>query len=456
MDSLARSLADTGLPHPLLVDAAREAIAAGDPGVGGRPGRGPFPQPAAARSSTPPACSCTPTSAGRRWGRRRATGDPRPQPRARPHDGPARVAPVPHGGPPGAGGRRRGGPGGQQRRRRRPAGAGRAGPGPRRWWSAGASWSRSAAASASPRCWPPPAPGWSRSAPPTAPACRDYAAALADDPALFLKVHQSNYRIVGFTESVTVAELVTLGPPVVVDLGSGLLDAADPWLAGRAAAVAGRRAGRPPDPGGRRRPGHLLRRQAPRRSAGRESSPGGPTWSPPAPATPWPGRCARAAWCSAPSRRPPWPTCAATPAAIPFWRMATDRRWQSCAGGRRAVGRRRTGRVLLGRRRRHRCPAWRSRRPASPSPATHRGPPGPRSAGHRPGRRRRTISDLRTRRPGRRPVAGQGALGGSATVGLTVHVLATAGHVDHGKSTLVAGPDRHRPGPAGRGEGSGA
>ena len=31
MDALARSLADTGLPHPLLVDAARTAIAEGDP-----------------------------------------------------------------------------------------------------------------------------------------------------------------------------------------------------------------------------------------------------------------------------------------------------------------------------------------------------------------------------------------------------------------------------------------
>src|SRR4051812_34444299 len=32
VDALARELADTGLPHPLLVDAAREAIDAGDPG----------------------------------------------------------------------------------------------------------------------------------------------------------------------------------------------------------------------------------------------------------------------------------------------------------------------------------------------------------------------------------------------------------------------------------------
>ncbi|MGI8984961.1 MAG: hypothetical protein ACR2HM_10615, partial [Acidimicrobiales bacterium] len=32
VDALARDLADIGLPHPLLVDAARAAIAAGDPG----------------------------------------------------------------------------------------------------------------------------------------------------------------------------------------------------------------------------------------------------------------------------------------------------------------------------------------------------------------------------------------------------------------------------------------
>jgi len=59
----------------------------------------------------------------------------------------------------------------------------------------------------------------------------DYAAAVAaEDPALILKVHQSNYRIVGFTESVGVRELAELGVPVVADVGSGLLDAATPWL----------------------------------------------------------------------------------------------------------------------------------------------------------------------------------------------------------------------------------
>jgi L-seryl-tRNA(Ser) seleniumtransferase len=64
----------------------------------------------------------------------------------------------------------------------------------------------------------------------------DYATALVEHPttALVLKVHQSNYRIVGFTEDVPVGSLTQLrdAPPVVVDLGSGLLDASTPWLAG--------------------------------------------------------------------------------------------------------------------------------------------------------------------------------------------------------------------------------
>ena len=62
----------------------------------------------------------------------------------------------------------------------------------------------------------------------------DFATAVAsagDDAALILNVHRSNYRIEGFTESVGVSELADLGPPVVADIGSGLLDAACPWLA---------------------------------------------------------------------------------------------------------------------------------------------------------------------------------------------------------------------------------
>ncbi len=60
----------------------------------------------------------------------------------------------------------------------------------------------------------------------------DYRGAMdaEDDLALLLKVHRSNYTISGFTEETSVAALAQLGPPVVVDLGSGLLDAGCPWL----------------------------------------------------------------------------------------------------------------------------------------------------------------------------------------------------------------------------------
>ena len=55
----------------------------------------------------------------------------------------------------------------------------------------------------------------------------DYEAAGA---ALTLKVHPSNYRLSGFTETVTTKELAGVGAPLLVDIGSGLLDAATPWL----------------------------------------------------------------------------------------------------------------------------------------------------------------------------------------------------------------------------------
>jgi L-seryl-tRNA(Ser) seleniumtransferase len=63
----------------------------------------------------------------------------------------------------------------------------------------------------------------------------DYEAALIRHPdmAAVLKVHPSNYRVDGFTESVDVAALAALDVPVVVDIGSGLLDAGCPWLPGR-------------------------------------------------------------------------------------------------------------------------------------------------------------------------------------------------------------------------------
>lgn len=52
------------------------------------------------------------------------------------------------------------------------------------------------------------------------------------DAALVLKVHPSNYRVEGFVEETSVRELSTLGVPVVADIGSGLIDATCPWLAG--------------------------------------------------------------------------------------------------------------------------------------------------------------------------------------------------------------------------------
>lgn len=65
---------------------------------------------------------------------------------------------------------------------------------------------------------------------------RDYENGLAglapDRRPLIMKVHQSNFRVSGFTEETGVDELASIGPPVVVDLGSGLLDSNTPWLRG--------------------------------------------------------------------------------------------------------------------------------------------------------------------------------------------------------------------------------
>lgn len=63
----------------------------------------------------------------------------------------------------------------------------------------------------------------------------DYSKAMkrkTADVAVVLKVHPSNYRIDGFVEQTAVAQLATLGVPVVADIGSGLIDANCPWLHG--------------------------------------------------------------------------------------------------------------------------------------------------------------------------------------------------------------------------------
>lgn len=61
----------------------------------------------------------------------------------------------------------------------------------------------------------------------------DYRRAVTSETALFLRVHTSNYRLVGFTYQPPAAELAglghSLGLPVMEDLGSGLLIDLSPW-----------------------------------------------------------------------------------------------------------------------------------------------------------------------------------------------------------------------------------
>jgi L-seryl-tRNA(Ser) seleniumtransferase len=56
---------------------------------------------------------------------------------------------------------------------------------------------------------------------------KDYESAIGPETGALLKVHMSNYRIVGFTESVSLGDLVDLGRryglPVIDDIGSGAL-----------------------------------------------------------------------------------------------------------------------------------------------------------------------------------------------------------------------------------------
>jgi L-seryl-tRNA(Ser) seleniumtransferase len=70
----------------------------------------------------------------------------------------------------------------------------------------------------------------------------DYAAAIGPDTGFVLKVHPSNFVVRGFTSAVDVADLSRLGPPVVADIGSGLL-APDPLLPDEPDAATSLRAG---------------------------------------------------------------------------------------------------------------------------------------------------------------------------------------------------------------------
>jgi L-seryl-tRNA(Ser) seleniumtransferase len=62
---------------------------------------------------------------------------------------------------------------------------------------------------------------------------RDYAEAIGPSTALLLKVHTSNYRVIGFTADVSGRQLTELGRergiPVMEDLGSGSLIDLRPW-----------------------------------------------------------------------------------------------------------------------------------------------------------------------------------------------------------------------------------
>ncbi|MFQ6148406.1 L-seryl-tRNA(Sec) selenium transferase [Streptomyces seoulensis] len=51
----------------------------------------------------------------------------------------------------------------------------------------------------------------------------DYADAIGPGTGFVLKVHPSNFRVTGFTHTPATAELASLGVPLVVDIGSGLL-----------------------------------------------------------------------------------------------------------------------------------------------------------------------------------------------------------------------------------------
>jgi L-seryl-tRNA(Ser) seleniumtransferase len=73
-------------------------------------------------------------------------------------------------------------------------------------------------------------------------AIADYTTAVGPDTGFVLKVHPSNFVVTGFTADVDVADLATLGVPVVADIGSGLL-APHPLLPNEPDAATALRAG---------------------------------------------------------------------------------------------------------------------------------------------------------------------------------------------------------------------
>lgn len=72
----------------------------------------------------------------------------------------------------------------------------------------------------------------------------DYAR-VRNDVALVMRIHPSNFAMSGFVDSPALADVVAVGVPVVVDVGSGLLDASCPWLTKQGFAVPSWLAGEP-------------------------------------------------------------------------------------------------------------------------------------------------------------------------------------------------------------------
>jgi len=90
---------------------------------------------------------------------------------------------------------------------------------------------------------------------------KDYQAAVGPQTAMILKVHKSNYKIVGFTKEVAITDLAKLGKekgvPVVDDLGCGALVGLEAYGHGARVHDSG-------EPRGRLRRGALQHRQADR------------------------------------------------------------------------------------------------------------------------------------------------------------------------------------------------
>ena len=90
------------------------------------------------------------------------------------------------------------------------------------------------------------AAAWSRSAPPTAPASPTTRRAIGPETRAILRVHASNFRVVGFAEEASIDELAGLarrrGLALIDDLGSGALRP-EPLLAGEPDAAASVAAG---------------------------------------------------------------------------------------------------------------------------------------------------------------------------------------------------------------------